>query len=75
MAFDVAAAKRAGYSDAEIAEFLGQQKGFDAAGAMKAGYTPTELIEHLGAGAPQTTVLGNVKEAFKGLVPGAVGLL
>ncbi len=25
--------------------------------------------------APQTTVLGNVKEAFKGLVPGAVGLL
>jgi hypothetical protein len=75
MAFDVAAAKRAGYSDAEIAEFLGQQKGFDAAGAMKAGYTPAELIEHLGAGAPKTTVLGNVKEAFKGLVPGAVGLL
>lgn len=26
-------------------------------------------------GAPETTVLGNVKEAFKGLVPGAVGLL
>ena len=26
-------------------------------------------------GAPQTTVLGNVKEAFKGLVPGAVNLL
>ena len=59
MAFDVAAAKRAGYSDAEIAEFLGQQKGFDAAGAMKAGYTPTELIEHLGGAAPRKSTIGS----------------
>ena len=26
-------------------------------------------------GAPETTAFGHVKEAFKGLVPGAVGLL
>jgi hypothetical protein len=75
MAFDVAAAKQAGYSDAEIAEFLGKQKGFDAAGAMKAGYSPTELIAHLGTEAPKTTMLGGAKELFKGLAPGAVGLL
>jgi len=52
MAFDVAAAKQAGYSDAEIAEFLGKQKGFDVAAAMKAGYSPVELIDYLGGGAP-----------------------
>ena len=74
MAFDVAAAKQAGYSTAEIAEFLGKQKGFDAAGAMKAGYSPDELIAHLGAEAPKTTAFGQVKEGFKGLIPGAVGL-
>ena len=74
MAFDVAAAKQAGYSTAEIAEFLGKQKGFDAAGAMKAGYSPDELIAYLGAEAPKTTAFGQVKEGFKGLIPGAVGL-
>jgi hypothetical protein len=75
MAFDVAAAKQAGYSDAEIAEFLGKQKGFDAAGAMKAGYSPAELIAHLGAEAPKTTMLGGAKELFKGLAPGAINLV
>jgi len=37
MAFDVNAARKAGYSDQEIAEYLGQQNKFDAAGAGKAG--------------------------------------
>ena len=75
MAFDVAAARKAGYSNAEIAEFLGQQKGFDAAGAMKAGYSPDELIAHLAGEAPKTTAFGQVKEGFKGVLPGAIGLL
>jgi hypothetical protein len=74
MAFDVAAARKAGYSNAEIATYLGQQKGFDAAAALKAGYSPEELITHLGGLKPETTVGGNVKEFFKGLVPGAIGL-
>jgi hypothetical protein len=51
MAFDTAAAKQAGYSDTEIAEFLGKQKNFDTAAAISAGYSPAELITHLG-GAP-----------------------
>jgi hypothetical protein len=59
MAFDVAAAKQAGYSDAEIAEYLGQQKKFDAAGAMKAGYSPAELIEFLGGAAPRKSTIGS----------------
>ena len=49
MAFDVAGAKQAGYSDIEIAEFLGQQKNFDVAGAIKSGYSPAELISYLGS--------------------------
>lgn len=59
MAFDVAAAKQAGYSSAEIAEFLGQQKGFDAAGALKAGYSPDELIAHLSGAAPKQSTIGS----------------
>jgi IS30 family transposase len=61
MAFDVTAAKQAGYSDTEIAEFLGQQKGFDAAGAIKAGYSPEELITHLGTGPKQSTIGSELK--------------
>jgi hypothetical protein len=51
MAFDVVGAKQAGYSDIEIAEFLGQQKNFDTSAAIKAGYSPSELIGYLGGSA------------------------
>ena len=49
MAFDVAGALKAGYSDREIAEYLGQQKKFDTDAAFKAGYSPREIISHLSA--------------------------
>lgn len=72
MAFDVAAAKQAGYSDAEIAEYLGQQKGFDAAAAMSAGYSPAEIIGHLGGGAPtkKSTVSSELKRGAQQLASG-----
>lgn len=47
MAFDVDGARKAGYSDTEIADHLAKQSGFDTAGARKAGYTDAELISHL----------------------------
>lgn len=47
MAFDVQAALKAGYSEGEIAEYLGQQQRFDAVAAMNSGYTPREIIKHL----------------------------
>ena len=47
MAFDVQAALKAGYSEGEIAEYLGQQQKFDAVAAMNSGYTPREIIKHL----------------------------
>jgi len=47
MAFDVNGAKKAGYSDAEIADFLAKDSKFDATGARKAGYSDAEIIKHL----------------------------
>jgi len=47
MAFDVNAARKSGYSDVEIADFLGKQNKFDAMGAIKAGYAPAELVDYL----------------------------
>lgn len=47
MAFDLKAARAAGYSDAEIADFLSEQRNFDAEGARKAGYTDAQIIGQL----------------------------
>lgn len=46
MAFDVEGARKAGYSDAEIADFLGAEGKFDVPGARKAGYSDDEIIQH-----------------------------
>ena len=45
--FDIAGAKKAGYSDAEIADHLAQQSKFDVAGARKAGYSDAEILQHV----------------------------
>lgn len=47
MSFDVAGARRAGYSDADIANYLAQQTGFDTAAARQAGYSDGEILAHL----------------------------
>jgi hypothetical protein len=49
MSFDVDGARKAGYSEAEIADYLGQQQKFDVAGARTAGYSDAEILGHLGA--------------------------
>jgi hypothetical protein len=52
MAFDIEGARKAGYSDAEINEYLGQQNKFDVNGARKAGYSDAEILKHLSTAAP-----------------------
>lgn len=47
MPFDVDGARKAGYSESEIADFLGKDAGFDVAGARKSGYKDTEIVQHL----------------------------
>lgn len=49
MPFDVQGARKAGYSDTEIADHLASESKFDAAGARKAGYTDADIIGHLSA--------------------------
>ena len=45
--FDVAGARKAGYSDSEIASYLGQQARFDVDAARKAGYDDSEIVHYL----------------------------
>lgn len=45
--FDVEGARKEGYSDAEIAEYLGRENKFDVKGALAEGYTPSDIIDHL----------------------------
>ena len=47
MPFDIEGARKAGYSDTEIADYLGKENKFDTSGALKAGYGPLEIINHL----------------------------
>lgn len=54
MNFDVEGARKAGYSDAEIAAHLAQQSNFDAEGAKKAGYSDADIVKHL-TETPQST--------------------
>lgn len=47
MNFDIKAAKEAGYSDAEIADYLAQEQEFDIQSARSSGYSDAELLKHL----------------------------
>lgn len=47
MAFDLDGARKAGYSDAEIADLLARRFNFDLAGARGAGYSDGEVIAQL----------------------------
>jgi hypothetical protein len=76
MAFDVEGARKAGYSDTEIANHLAAQKTFDITGARKSGYGDQEIIGHLlGVQKPkERTTLEAVKDVGAGLVSGAGAL-
>lgn len=73
MAFDIAGARSAGYSDAEIADFLGAQRKFDVAQARSAGYSDSEILAHL-ATTEKKGGIGTPAQFLRGLAPGAVGL-
>ena len=74
MAFDVAGAREAGYSDLEIANHLSRGADFDVQGAIDAGYSPLEIINHLNP-EEETTVLGATGEFLKGIPRGFVSSL
>lgn len=47
MAFDIDGARKAGYTDDEIADHLAQAANFDASAARKSGYSSADIIGHL----------------------------
>lgn len=47
MAFDIDSARKAGYSDSEIADHLGSSSGFDTQKARSSGYSDGDIISHL----------------------------
>ena len=47
MAFDIEGARKAGYSDDEIADYLAGQQKFDIKGARSAGYGSQDIIGFL----------------------------
>jgi hypothetical protein len=47
MKFDVRGARKEGYSDAEIADYLATQRKFDLTGARNEGYSDTEIVNYL----------------------------
>ena len=53
MAFDIAGARKEGYSDEEIAQYLASQRKFDYSGAIKEGYSASEILNHLAGSAPK----------------------
>jgi hypothetical protein len=63
MRFDIEGARKAGYSEGEIADYMGSQNNFDVGGARRSGYADSEIITHLSVSAtppqPETSWLQN----------------
>jgi hypothetical protein len=68
MPFDVNGAINAGYTPAEIADHLGEEKKFDVAGARASGYTNDEIISHLSEIKKETGLFGSLKKGAEQLV-------
>jgi hypothetical protein len=67
---DIISAKRAGYSDKEIAEYLSQQAGADYQGAIEAGYSDKDIIKFL-----NTRDFGIGESFARGAERGATGFI
>jgi hypothetical protein len=62
--FNILAAKKEGYSDSEIAQYLAEQSGADYQAAISEGYKPKEIISYLNktGASPITTFLTSAKQ-------------
>lgn len=62
MAFDIDGARKAGYSDTEIANHLSEGRGFDTGAARNAGYSDTEIVDYLSNVKVKPTTWEKVKD-------------
>ena len=74
--FDVQAARKAGYTDAEIADYLAKEGKFNAANARQSGYSDGEIITYLTGGdkaappPPEPTFMEDVGSYARGIARG-----
>ena len=73
MNFDIEGARKAGYSDSEIADHLASSAKFDSAAARKAGYSDAEIIGHLGQkAAPEAPQKPELMQRMQNVAAGAL---
>ncbi len=60
--FDLEGARRAGYTDDQIADVLAQKAGFDAVGARNAGFKSVDIIGRLTQPTPQPAAPAPIKD-------------
>lgn len=79
MAFDVESARKSGYSDSEIADYLAGQSNFDSVGARQSGYTDSDIIKHLSRvqtlGTQKATATDRAQAVASGGYAGIAGVL
>lgn len=78
MRFDIEAARQAGYTDAEIVDYLGRDnQSFDIGGARNAGYTDAEIAQFMATGegfSPSPFgALGAIPRGINSALAGVVG--
>jgi hypothetical protein len=73
--FDVEGARAAGYTDAEIADYLAGEEAFDITGAREAGYTDADIIGHLSAAPAASAAAKPVEEPKSTFIDDAAQLL
>jgi hypothetical protein len=73
--FDVEGARAAGYTDAEIADYLASEEAFDITGAREAGYTDADIIGHLSAAPAAPAAAKPVEEPKSTFIDDAAQLL
>ena len=71
MAFDIEGALKAGYSKAEVADFLVAEKKFDAGAARESGYSDDEIISHLNS---KKSVMDRVKDTASSIGQGMLDM-
>jgi hypothetical protein len=74
MPFDLEGARKAGYSDADIANYLASKQGFDVGGARKVGYGDQEIINHLSSREKPPEAGFSAKDIGVAGVRGALGV-
>lgn len=68
--FDAESARKAGYSDDEILQYLTTSRKFDVGGALKSGYSKPEIIDHLTSAPVKYPAANQTRDEMEANAPG-----